>query len=169
MVCIHCQQIHYNDITMSAMVSQIIGVSIICLTICSGSDQRKCQSSASLAFVRGIHKWPVDFPHHKGPVMRKCFHLMTSSCLNTEMRQAVEILPHRQKGVAHPNTVNSVVTDDLAMWRARALGATLLTRGPFYWYGLTTIPAWINNYIHFEVWDKITYPFLNFNGATIEV
>ena len=31
------------------------------------------------------------------------------------------------------------------------------------------IPAWISNYIHYKVWDEITYPFLNFNGATVEV
>ena len=41
--------------------------------------------------------------------------------------------------------------------------------GPFYWYGLTLIPEWKSNYIHHNVWDEITYPFLNFNGATIEV
>ena len=35
--------------------------------------------------------------------------------------------------------------------------------------GLTLIPAWISNYIHYNVWDEITYPFLNFNGATVEV
>ena len=34
---------------------------------------------------------------------------------------------------------------------------------------LTLIPAWISNYIHYNVWDEITYPFLNFNGATVEV
>ena len=34
--------------------------------------QRKHKSSASLAFVRGIHRWPVD-SHHKGPVTRKMF------------------------------------------------------------------------------------------------
>ena len=34
-------------------------------------------------------------------------------------------------------------------------------------YGLTLIPAWISNYIHYKVWDEITYPFLNFNGAEI--
>ena len=34
---------------------------------------------------------------------------------------------------------------------------------------LTLIPAWISNYIHYKVWDEITYPFLNFNGATVEV
>ena len=32
-----------------------------------------------------------------------------------------------------------------------------------------TPPAWISNYIHYNVWDEITYPFLNFNGATVEV
>ena len=41
--------------------------------------------------------------------------------------------------------------------------------GPFYYHGLTLIPAWISNYIHYNVWDEITYPFLNFNGATVEV
>ena len=39
----------------------------------------------------------------------------------------------------------------------------------FYLYGLTLIPAWISNYIHYKVWDEITYPFRNFNGATVEV
>ena len=40
---------------------------------------------------------------------------------------------------------------------------------PFYQHGLTLIPAWISNYIHYKVWDEITNPFLNFNGATVEV
>ena len=34
---------------------------------------------------------------------------------------------------------------------------------PFYWHGLTVIPAWISNYTHYNVWDEIIYPFLNFN------
>ena len=55
---------------MSAMASQIAGVSIGCSTVCSGADQRKHQSSASLAYVRGMHWWPVGSPH-KGPVTRK--------------------------------------------------------------------------------------------------
>ena len=36
-------------------------------------------------------------------------------------------------------------------------------------HGLTLIPALISNWIHYNVWDVITYPFLNFNGATVEV
>ena len=43
------------------------------------------------------------------------------------------------------------------------------TSGPFYLHGLTLIPAWISNHTHYNVWDEITYPFLNFNGATVEV
>ena len=34
---------------------------------------------------------------------------------------------------------------------------------------LTLIPAWISNYIHYNVWDEITSPFPNFNGCTVEV
>ena len=41
--------------------------------------------------------------------------------------------------------------------------------GPFYWHGLTLIPAWITNYTHYDVWDEIIYPFLNCSGATVEV
>ena len=41
--------------------------------------------------------------------------------------------------------------------------------GPFYQHGLTLIPTWISNYIHYKLWDEITYPFLNFNDATVEV
>ena len=69
---------YYIDVIMNAMASQITGVSIVYSTICSGAVERRHQSSASLAFVRGIHRWPVNYPL-KGPVTRKCFHLMTLS------------------------------------------------------------------------------------------
>ena len=56
---------YYSDVIMSAIASQIIDVSIVCSTVCSGADQRKHQSSVSLAFVRGIHRWPGDSPHER--------------------------------------------------------------------------------------------------------
>ena len=61
-----------SDVIMGAIASQITGVSIVCSTLCSGADQRKYQSFASLTFLGGIHRWPVDSPH-KGPVMRIFF------------------------------------------------------------------------------------------------
>ena len=39
---------------------------------------------------------------------------------------------------------------------------------PFYWR-INLIPACISNYISDRVWDEITSPFPNFNGATVEV
>ena len=63
---------HYNDVIMGTMASQITSLAIVCSTGYSGTDQRKHQSSASLAFVRGIHRGPVNSPHRR-PVMRKMF------------------------------------------------------------------------------------------------
>ena len=60
----------HNDVIMSAMASQNTSLTIAYSTVYSGADQRNHQSSASLAFVRGIHRWPVNSPH-KGPVTRK--------------------------------------------------------------------------------------------------
>ena len=57
---------------MGAVASQITSLTIFYWTIYSDADQRKHQSSASLAFVRGIHRGPVNSPH-KWPVTRKMF------------------------------------------------------------------------------------------------
>ena len=54
------------------MASQITSLTIVYSAVYSGADQRKHQSSASLAFVRGIHRGPVNSPH-KWPVTRKIF------------------------------------------------------------------------------------------------
>ena len=61
---------HYNDVIMNAMSSQITSLTIVYLIVYSGVHQRKHQSSASLAFVWGIHRGPVNSPH-KWPVTRK--------------------------------------------------------------------------------------------------
>ena len=64
--------LQYSDVIMSAMASQINSVPIICSIVCWGADQRKYQSSTPLAFVRGIHLSPLNYPH-KGPATRKMF------------------------------------------------------------------------------------------------
>ena len=46
---------HYNDVIMGAIASQITSLTIVYSTVYSDADQRKHQSSASLAFVQGIH------------------------------------------------------------------------------------------------------------------
>ena len=62
----------YTDVIMGTMASQITSLTIVSSTVYSGTDQIKYYSSASLAFVREIHRWPVNSPH-KGPVTRKMF------------------------------------------------------------------------------------------------
>ena len=64
--------LHYDNVIMTAMASQITSLTIVYSTVYSGAYQRKHQSSASLAFVRGIHRGPVNSPH-KWPVTRKMF------------------------------------------------------------------------------------------------
>ena len=65
---------HYTDVIMSAMACQITGISLAYWTVYSDENQRKRQSSASLALLRGIHRWPVN-SQHKRPVTLKMFPL----------------------------------------------------------------------------------------------
>ena len=63
---------HYNDVIMGAIASQITSLTIVYSIVNSDADQRKHQSSASLAFVRGIHRGTANCPH-KRPVTWKMF------------------------------------------------------------------------------------------------
>ena len=65
-------RLHNSDVIMGAIASRVTSLTIVYSTVYSGADQRKHQSSASLAFVWGIHRWPVNSPH-KWPVTRKMF------------------------------------------------------------------------------------------------
>ena len=79
---------HYSGVIMSVMASQITGVLIVYSTVYSGTDGRKHQSSTSLVFVRGIHRWWVNSPqmtsnaetvsiwwHHHDRAHNKCHSL----------------------------------------------------------------------------------------------
>ena len=67
-----CGLSYSSDAIMGAMTSQITSLTIVYSTVYSDVDQRKHHSSASMAFVRGIHRWPVNSTH-KGPVTGKMF------------------------------------------------------------------------------------------------
>ena len=74
---------HYNDVIMGIIASQITSLRIVYSTVYSDADQIKHHSSASLAFVRGIHRGPVNSPH-KWPVTRKMF-LFDDVIMNTTL------------------------------------------------------------------------------------
>ena len=67
-----CLAVHYDDIIMGAIAPLITSLTIVYSSVYSDADQSKHQSSASLAFVWGIHRVPVNSPH-KWPVTRKMF------------------------------------------------------------------------------------------------
>ena len=64
--------LHYNDIIMGTIASQITSLAIFYSTVYPDADQSKHQSSASLVFVWGIHRRPVN-SLHKWSVKRKRF------------------------------------------------------------------------------------------------
>ena len=64
----------FSDVIIGTMASQITSFTIVYSIIYQGADQRKHQISASLAFVRGIHRSPVN-SLYKWTVTRKMFPL----------------------------------------------------------------------------------------------
>ena len=104
----------YSDVIISAMASQITRLTIVFSNVYSGADQRKHQSSAPLAFVWGIHRWPVNFPH-KRPVARKMFpfddvmtskHLLTTALTTLSTSWSVGFTPRERTTV--PSSVHGM-------------------------------------------------------------
>ena len=78
----------YGDVIMGTIASQITSLTIVYATVYSDADQRKHQSSASLAFVWGIHRGPMNSPH-KWPVTRKMFPF-------DDVIMVMHFVPHRR-------------------------------------------------------------------------
>ena len=77
------------------MASKITSLTIVYSIVYSGANQRKHQSSLSLAFVRGIHRWPMNSPP-KGPVTRKMFPfdyviLIPKYCIYSEQHYKIKL------------------------------------------------------------------------------
>ena len=110
------------------MASQITSLTIVYLSIYSGADQRKHESPASLAFVRGIHRWPVNYPH-KGPVTRKMFpfddvimescheanYVITAGCHNDNLR-CHQLRHHDNSWCSVFYTANSYIYVGIDAW-----------------------------------------------------
>ena len=102
--------IHNNDVIMGTMASQITSLTIVYSTVYSVADQRKHQSSASLAFVWGIHRGPVNSPH-QWPVTRKMFpfdDVIKNMKLHTSYHLAYEcrFIPFLRINLSKQNTCN---------------------------------------------------------------
>ena len=96
---------NYNDVIMGALASQITSLTIVYSGGYSGPDQRKHQSSASLAFVRGIHRRPVNSPR-KGPVTRKICPFYDVIMMVNEPSESTYSWWYRNNKAKHNSTVH---------------------------------------------------------------
>ena len=111
------------------------------MIVCSGADQRKHQSSASLAFVWGIHRWPMN-SQHKGPVTRKMFPLddviMGRQRGGDDAKGVMSL--HSLHVSTHPPPV--IQHDDVIKWK----------HFPRYWPFVRGIHRWPVNSPHKAQW-----------------
>ena len=141
---------------MGAMASQITSLTIVYSTVYSGADQRKHQSSASLAFLRGIHRWPVNSPH-KGSVTRKMFPFDdVIMIMGIPMLERWHIFswdgalissPHPQEADGGDDAITATSqAQDSALWRGSK--SKVLSLGCSAWFDQTHIsPTRWNNHI----------------------
>ena len=115
---------HYDDVIMTMLASQITSLMVVYSIVYLGVNQRKHQSSASLALVREIHRGPVNFPH-KWPVTRKMFPL---DDVIMERGRTIYVCRHTKNHTPSPASAT--------------LKVTLNVRGPSY-PGLTRSISWV--------------------------
>ena len=127
-------------------------------------------------FMRGIHRSAVNSPQ-KGQWCGALMFSLICARINdwVSNREAGDLRCHRSRYdvIVMLHRGEPGVQRALDAW----LGSVQILTVPYpvgarwwaTWYGLTLIPAWISNYMNYKMWDEITYPFPNFNGATVEV
>ena len=104
---------------MSTMASQITGLTIVYPIVYLSADQRKHQSSALLAFVRGIHLRPVN-SRHKGLVTRKMCPfddvIMNKCCGYKSIRNGYWT-SNKFSGTYYINFIAAAIFNSLTHWR----------------------------------------------------
>ena len=116
-------------------------------------------------FVRGIRQWPMD---------------SLTKANNTELCNFFLLFARRIRRTNSPvfrwfemqwGSYDVIIMGfcDSCLIPAHKRPTVTCLQGAFYEHGLTLITAWITNDIHYKMWDKIIWPFPNFNGCTVEV
>ena len=134
---------------MSTMASQITSLTLVYSSVHSGADQRKHQSSASLAFVPGIYRWPVNSPH-KRPVTWKMFPFDDvimkrkdiNICFNCENAHRIVMLPRNNAAfnTLRPRHIDRHFPDDVSkciflnekVWISIGISLKFVFHGPTY-------------------------------------
>ena len=140
---------HYNNVIIGAIASQVTSLTIAYATVYSSADHRKHQSSASMASVRRIHRWLVNSPH-KWPVTRKMYRFDYVIMIKID---------HYLTAKKHSKTQTVFI---ITLTAHGTIGSTIhvFADNQGQWYRL-----WINNYIALYsvpyIQDIITNPRLH--------
>ena len=137
---------------MGTMASQITSLVNVYSTVYSVADQRKHQISASLAFVRRIHRGPVNSPH-KWTVTRKMFPfddvIMAMHNFVTEMCTAIDLLQNICNAPFPYPTMHNFVTEMCPC------GNISVTKCCIVGYMSNALWDWRDGSIHLKIgWQK---------------
>ena len=132
----HTSPLHYKDVIMCAIASQITRLTIVYSTVYSDTDYSKYQSPASLAFVPGIHRGPVNSPH-KWPITRKMFPFDDVIMTDGQWDVFSEYL-----GVLIPRDIESAFR-----WAIELVASLKTTIFSFTIMILILLLPWINNHV----------------------
>ena len=167
--------LHYNDVIMGAMASQITSLTIVYSPVYWDADQRKHQSPASLAFVLGIQRGPVNSPH-KWPVTRKTFPFddVIIRYYNITIKPEICILlrqtqPTQSWGLSQQHWIQRSTNDALLGWQVEVSGVcyhraplTSWRSGTLRQTDLDATPWWGKS-----TWDRFTLLLLKQNFRQI--
>ena len=138
---------------MGTIASQITSITIVYSTVYSDADQRKHLSSASLAFVRGIHRRPVNSPH-KWPVTRKMFPsdnvIMYRGDIYVYHRSRYELIP----AVSSAEWAECFLT----IWTSYLIKVFSLIHDSSVcvWASIQSVREWVPETPSFEAWGCFT-------------
>ena len=138
------------------MTSQITSLMTVYSTVYSSADQRKHQSSASLAFVWGIHRSSVNSPH-KGPVTQKMFPF-DDVIISMQRHHHPEAVPQIKKTPTWSSTTAYALSHGTRRLACNAM--TLLTNPPRHHGGKITDENFKRNFIHGNWLVKVLLNFI---------
>ena len=112
---------HYTDVIMGAIASPITSLTIVYSTVYSDADQREHQSSASLAFVRGIHRGRHHGIHKRLWATTSKHLTFNDKCINVKIKgisqnwlnclhYRLHLRVHRKKNSENLNTMRNMMT-----------------------------------------------------------
>ena len=142
-----CSQCGSSPSLVLCFVTQmIVSIFVLCSII------EPANPAKNIALLKPCSSWPLKWPisNNKSEARQK---------LKSKGEELDHLNGHSSWHPEHPVT----------RWVIGKFPCQLTNQWHFSITCLTWIPAWISKHMPCNVWDEITYPFVKFNGSTLEV